>query len=300
MEPQAAPPPPPPGPVPAPTAPPAGPAPVPAAAKQKWPTPAKIAVGLVALFAVLGILVGQLQVKNANDRNDTLNERLTAAEDDADSGAGKADELQKQVDDLTAQNQQLTGENQQLADSATKSAAELVTAQQTAADQATKITDLTGQLAAAQSNASQVGGVFPVGLEDLKKVNLSATSMPLTSKVVDCTYAKSTCDYLGSAKLDADVYQDKGQWILTMRADGVPYFQAALALDATGSFVGSEYINAEGTCGSAAVKPFATVYVNPVEFTVADNQLKGTRFRGYLKDSTDCGESNFTFEGRTG
>ncbi len=251
-------------------------------------------VGL-ALVAILGVVGGQLQAKGARDDAAELEDRLVSTEDDADE---ELDGLQSELEAAQATNDELTTQYE-------TAAAELATAQTTITDQEAKIAELTAALESppdttAPAGADPAAGLFPVGLEDLEKVNLSFAAMPLAAQVGECTYATDTCDYLTNAVLDADMYQDGGQWILTMRADGVPYFQAALVLDETGSFSGSEFVNAEGTCEGAPSKPFATVYVNPVEFAIEDGTLRGIRYRGYLSDATDCGRSTFSFQGRLG
>lgn len=259
--------------------------------RRGWPTGALVAIVGLALVAILGVVGGQLQARSAKDDLASARERLAAVEDDADD---ELDELQQQLEEATVANEQLTA-------AADTAAADLVTAQATVEDQATRISELEAQVeASATTVPSPTDGLFPVGLEDLAKVDLSFAGMALTSQIGECTYATETCDYLRGAALEADMYQDGGQWILTMRADGAAYFQAALVLDETGSFSGSEFINAEGTCDGQPSSPFATVYVNPVEFDAQDGTLRGTAFRGYLSDSTDCGRSTFTFQGRVG
>ena len=267
----------------------------PPAPKKGWPTAALAAVVALALVAILGVVGGQLMAKSARDDAAELEDRLASTEDDADD---ELDQLQGEVETLTAANDDLAGQYE-------TASADLATAQTTITDQQAEIAELTAALEATPDTTVPAAGddlsaLFPVGLEDLQKVDLSFEQMALASQVGECTYATDTCDYLTSAVLDADMYQDGGQWILTMRADGVPYFQAALVLDETGSFSGSEFVNAEGNCDGVASKPFATVYINPVEFSVEGGVLRGTRYRGYLSDSTDCGRSTFSFQGRLG
>jgi hypothetical protein len=282
-----------------PPAPVAAPVPVERPPRRGWPTSALVAVIIASLLAIGGVVAGQLQAGNQKDKVAKLEDDLANAEDDADA---ESEELTAQ---LTAAEQTATAA-QATADQA---AADLATAQAAAeaaaADAATKqttIDDLTAQLAAQTAGTASV---FPVGLEDFAKVDLSVSAMAVTTESIDCTYNDETCGFLSNPSLDMDVYLDNDQWNVTMRNSGEPYFQAKLVFDQTGSFSGSEYVNADGTCANgAAAKPFATIFLNPVEFTVVDGKLRAVRFRGYLEDSMECGDddphSTLVFEGRAG
>ncbi|MEZ5258134.1 MAG: hypothetical protein R2705_14890 [Ilumatobacteraceae bacterium] len=226
--------------------------------------------------------------------------RLAALEDEMDTEVSGLEERLNQTQATSAELEATLAERD-AALAAAQDAADAASADATAKQN--QIDDLTTQLDEAQAAAASVAGVFPVQLEDLNKLDMTVLGMPLTSRSTECSYSQDTCAALGASRLDADIYLDNSVWNITVRDRNVPYFQAKLVLDETGSFSGSEYVNAEGTCADgSSSKPFATIYVNPVEFTVADGKLRATRFRGYLRDSMECGDtdpySSLAFEGR--
>ena len=164
-------------------------APTPPAPSGRWPTPAIVTLAVVVLLGVLGGLVGQLQAKNARDEKAALRRELDQTEGDTGS---VLDELRAKVDELTTENSTLTDQAAQAA----QAAADLDAAKAKLAEREAQIADLTAQLESAGAASESIAALFPVGLEDLAKVDLAASAMTLTARVGDCTYSAETCDRL--------------------------------------------------------------------------------------------------------